>query len=580
VDSNVAPSRDRMTLPECRRPQRPADETAFRLSGAWRDRTILDDFRRHVAERPHKAAIVTYRNGDPVPVTMTYGQLSVAVDRIAWSLIDLGVRRDDVVSLQLPNGWQAAAVTLAAMRIGAVVNPLVAIFRRRELEFMLRRAQSKILFVPDVFRKFSHAGLAADLVAALPDLQHAVVVGAADRQGLPDGLLSFEDVFLAPRRPAPASGAGTQVRLDALHRQPDEIVSLMYTSGTTGEPKGTLHTGNTLWSAGWPLFQSLRLGPDDVCFMASTVGHLTGFLWGMLQPLALGMKIVFQDVWDPVAFVRLIGEEQVTWTLGATPFVVDSVNAQRSAGHDMSSFKYFVCAGAPIPSSLPGPATEVLGAKLMALWGTSECGICVIHSPEDSIEVVSSSDGRRVPPMEVRVVDELGRPVRPGDPGRLLTKGPSMFVGYLGRMDLYDQVVAPDGWFDTGDVGYETKDDGIRISGRTKDIIIRGGENIPVVEIENLLFRHPQVKDVAVVGYADDRLGERACAVIVADGEPLTLAELGEYLAGEGMAKQYWPERIETRVELPRTPSGKVQKYKLRDELQHVVGKTVFDPAR
>jgi cyclohexanecarboxylate-CoA ligase len=201
----------------------------------------------------------------------------------------------------------------------------------------------------------------------------------------------------------------------------------------------------------------------------------------------------------------------------------------------------------------------------------------VIHSPEDPVEVVSGSDGSRVPPMTVRIVDEFGQPVPPGTPGRLLTKGASMFVGYLGRMDLYDQVVDPDGWFDTGDVGYETKDGGIRISGRTKDIIIRGGENIPVVEIESLLFKHPRVKDVAVVGYADDRMGERACAVIVPDGESLTLPELTEYLDAEGMAKQYWPERIEVRAELPRTPSGKIQKYKLRDDLKAIVGKAVFD---
>jgi cyclohexanecarboxylate-CoA ligase len=573
MDNDVARPESRVTLPENRRPHRPEDAVAFRRSGHWRARTMLDDFLAQAAGQPHKAAVVTYRNGSAIPVTMTYGQLAAAVDRIARGLLELGVGRDDVVSIQLPNGWEAAAVTLAAMRIGAVINPLVAIFRRRELEFMLGRARSKVLVVPEVFRKFNHARLAADLVAVLPDLRHAAVAGATDPHGLPDGLLSFEEFFLERDRPEPDAAS----TLDGLRRKPDEIASLMYTSGTTGEPKGTLHTANTLWSAGRPLFQSLRLGAGDVCFMASTVGHLTGFLWGMLQPLALGMKVVFQDVWDPAAFVRVIGDEQVTWSLGATPFVVDSVAAQRAARRDIGSFKYFVCAGAPIPTSLPGPATEVLGAKLMALWGTSECGICVIHSPEDPVEVVSGSDGSRVPPMTVRIVDEFGQPVPSGTPGRLLTKGASMFVGYLGRMDLYDQVVDPDGWFDTGDVGYETKDGGIRISGRTKDIIIRGGENIPVVEIENLLFKHPRVKDVAVVGYADNRMGERACAVIVPDGETLTLPELTEYLDAEGMAKQYWPERIEIRAELPRTPSGKIQKYKLRDDLRAIVGKAVFD---
>lgn len=560
------------SLTASRRPHDPADADAFREAGFWRDRTMLDDFLDRAAEHPHKAAIVSYRSGSKVPVTMTYGQLAVAVERIAHGLLELGVERDDVVSIQLPNGWEFAAVTLAAMRVGAVVNPLVAIFRRRELEFMLDRARSKVLFVPEVFRGFSHAGLAAELVEAVPSLRHAAVVGGTGAP--PPGLLRFEDHFLERDLPA------DRTPLTPLHRGPDEIVSLMYTSGTTGEPKGTLHTSNTLWSAGNPLFHSLRLTADDVAFMASTMGHLTGFLWGMLQPLSRGMKCVFQDVWDPAALIRLVGEEQITWTLSATPFVVDAVAAQQAQPADLSSFRYFVCAGAPIPSSLPPRATEVLGVKLTALWGTSECGICTIHAPEDGVEEVSSHDGRPTGLMQVRIVDEAGEPVADGRPGRLLTRGPSMFVGYVERMDLYDAVVDPDGWFDTGDVGYRTPSGGIRISGRTKDIIIRGGENIPVVEIENLLYTHPGVQEVAVVGYADDRLGERVCAVIVPAGEPPTLAELTAYLDEKGMAKQYWPERLEVRAGLPRTPSGKIQKFKLRDELKDLVGRGVFEPVR
>lgn len=533
---------------------------------------MLDDFLQCVREQADKAAIVTYRTGAVTPTTVTYGELATNVERVAAGLLRLDVRRGDVVSIQLPNGWEFAAVTLAAMRIGAVVNPLVAIYRRRELEFMLARARTKVLFVPSAFRGFDHAALAAELVDAVPDLQHAVVVGADPEASLARGLLRFEDALPAADIP------GDRPALDELHRGPDEIVSLMYTSGTTGEPKGTLHTNNSLWSAGNPLFTSLRLTGDDVAFMASTMGHLTGFLWGMLQPLSRGMTIVLQEVWSPTAFVDIVPVQKVTWTLSATPFVVDAVNAQLQRNADLSTFRYFVCAGAPIPSSLPPRATEVLGAKLMALWGTSECGICTIHTPEDSTEEVCANDGRLTPVMNVRIVDDEGRPVPNGQPGRLLTQGPSMFAGYLNRLDLYDSVVDSDGWFDTGDVGYRTLSGGIRISGRTKDIVIRGGENIPVVEIENLLYTHPKVREVAVVGFADDRLGERACAVVVPGDEAPTLSELTAHLAAHGMAKQYWPERLELRTELPRTPAGKVQKFILRDELKQLVGRGVFEP--
>jgi cyclohexanecarboxylate-CoA ligase len=548
------------------------DAARYYEQGYWREPTILDDFRSRAAEHPHKAAIVTYRGGGAMPVTVTYGQLASAVDRIADGLLELGVGRGDVVSVQLPNGWEFAAVALATMQVGAIVNPLVAIFRRRELEFMLRRAGSVVLFVPDEFRGFSHSTLAAELRAELPGLRHAVVVGQQDRGSLPPDVLGFDDHFLRREQPVASRWA------DVVPRGADEIVSLMYTSGTTGEPKGTLHTTNTLRSAGNPLFNVVPLDSDDVCFMASTLGHLTGFLWGMLQPLTRGMKIVFQDVWDPAAFVRLVAREGITWTLSATPFAVDAVNAQVAAPQDLGSFRFFLCAGAPIPSSLPARATEVLGARLVSLWGTSECGICSIQSPDDPLNEISTNDGRPTPVMDVRIVGENGRAVPDGEPGRLLSRGASLFVGYIGRPDLFASVVDADGWFDTGDLGYRTPSGGLRICGRSKDIIVRGGENVPVVEVENVLFTHPNVRDVAVVGYPDERLGERACAIVVPDGPPPALSDLTTFLAERGMAKQYWPERLELRTELPRTPSGKVQKYKIRDELEALAGKTVFDP--
>lgn len=571
-DTGTGPVPDARTthLELSRRPVPPADAERFRELGFWRDHTMLDAILANVAATPDKAAITTYR-AERAPVTLTYRELGTVVDQIADGLLELGVGRGDVVSIQLPNGWEFAAITLATMRIGAVVNPLVAIFRRRELEFMLARARSKVLFVPEEFRGFSHAAMAVELRGLLPGLEHAVVVGR-DYDDASDGLVRFESFFLG-RDPDP----DVRQRFLELTRTPDEIATLMSTSGTTGEPKGTLHTDNSLWSAGRPLFESLRLTETDVCFMASTMGHLTGFLWGMLQPLARGMTVVFQDVWDAEAFVALAADEGITWTLGATPFVVDTVDAQRRSPSDLSAFRYFVCAGAPIPSSLPGVATEVLGARLLALWGTSECGIVTIHRPEDSLEQIAGSDGRPFGVMDLRVVDELGEPVPDGQPGRLLSKGSSMFAGYLERMDLYDQVVDADGWFDTGDLGYVRPDGGVRISGRSKNIIIRGGENIPVVEIENLLFTHPSVKEVAVVGYADERLGERACAVVVAEGSAPSLTELTEFLDAAGMAKQYWPERLEVRPEMPRTPSGKIQKFRLRVDLDASVGRGVFE---
>ncbi len=546
----------------------PVDVDRYYRQGFWRDRTMLDDFLEQAERHPDKAAIVTYSPDHPVPRTVTYGQLAAWVDRIAAKLLELGIERDDVVSVQLPNGWEFAAVTLAAMRVGAVVNPLVSIFRHHELSFMLSKAESKLLFVPSAFRGFDHAALAEQLVEELPSLRQAIVAGDA----VPEGMLSFErDVLGTPARSSP-----TPEVLGSLGRRPDEVISVMYTSGTTGEPKGTLHTCNTMWSNGRPLFRELHIGGDDVCFMASTMGHLTGFLWGMLYPLSLGSKVVLQEVWDADGFIELFDTEGVTWTLSATPFVLDSAAAVQRNPKPLATFRYFVCGGAPIPPHAAVAADEVLGTALVPLWGCSESGIITIGRPDDPLEVVTTGDGRPTDIMELRVVDDALDPVGVGQEGRLQVRGPSLFIGYLHRLDLYRENETPDGWFDTGDLGRLRPDGGVRITGRSKDIIIRGGENIPVVEVENALLEHPAVAEVAVVGYADERLGEKGCAVVVPTGEPPTLEELTAHLSRKGMAIQYWPERIKVLDAMPRTPAGKIQKFVLRSLLAEEVGATVF----
>lgn len=543
--------------------RRPLEEDArrYRQSGLWPSTTLIDDLYGWAEREPRRAAIVSYTRGGTRPSTTTYGQLIAMADRFAIALADLGVEKDDVVSIQVQNGWEFAVAAIGAARAGAIVNPLVTIFRRRELSFMLGRAASSVLVVPSSYRGFDHARLALSLKDELPDLGHVVVV-ESEGAPVPTGATDFADL-IAPSR----DRAEFEPALEARRRGTEELASLMYTSGTTGEPKGTLHTYSTLWSAGRAVFDNLGLTDDDVAFMASPMGHLTGYLWGMLIPLSRGMTSVFQDVWDAGRFLDIIADEGITWTIGATPFVVDSVAEQQRSPRTFDTFKTFVCAGAPIPPTLCVQAEEILGAKLFAQWGTSECGGCTIHSREDSVETVADSDGRPNGFMKVRLIDVNGDATPVGSEGRLLVKGPSVFVNYVGRPDLYDEVVSPDGWFDTGDLGVERPDGTIRITGRAKDIIIRGGENIPVVEVENMLYDHPHIKELAVVGIADERLGERGCAVLVTDGSPLTLRDITTYLDEHGMAKQYWPEYVVVVDQMPRTPSGKIQKFILKSEV-------------
>jgi cyclohexanecarboxylate-CoA ligase len=279
--------------------------------------------------------------------------------------------------------------------------------------------------------------------------------------------------------------------------------------------------------------------------------------------LALKTKLVLQDIWNVQLAADLIEREQVTYSFAASPFLADLANAGGDSAR-MRSLRVFVCAGAPIPGALVERATQQLGLKVLSGWGMTENGLATMTLPDDPPQTSVQTDGRAIDGMEVRVVDENGRVVPSGTVGRLQSRGVATFVGYLKRPEL--GAIDAEGWFDTGDLARMDDRGYVRITGRSKDVIIRGGENIPVVEIEAILFRHPKLTAVSVVGMPDARLGERACAFVVPQqGKNVSLAELTAFLKTEGVARQYWPERIEVLAEMPLTPSGKIQKFKLRE---------------
>ena len=541
-----------------RRPVSETDAERYHRLGWWRDVTGLDELLAAVRQHPDKAAVVSYRKGRALPSVVTYGQLGALVDRFAGAFRSLGVEPGDVVTIQLPNSWEFPALVFGAMRAGAIPNPVPPIYREHELSFMLRHARSKVYVVPDSFSGFSHRDMAVALQASLPELEHVVVI---DGDPLDSEVIGFEEVFVRPRHELAPGLAG---ELELVRPGADDPAFLMFTSGTTGMPKAALHTHNTAWSAGRPLPEAIELTADDVCFMASTVGHLTGFFWGTYLPLAMGQKVVYQDVWDTRQLLDIVGLENITWTLSATPFAMDMVAAQKLAPRALSSLRVFVCGGAPIPPHAAVAMQEVLGVDLVSLWGMTEIGICSIHRLGAPLEILAASDGMPVGHMELRIVDEDLRPVPDGQEGRLQARGPSIILGYRDQPALTRDAETPDGWFETGDLGLRTPEGGIRITGRSKDIIVRGGQNVPVVEVENVLVQHERVREIAVVAYPDERLGERGCAVVVPDGEPPTLDDLKACLDRAGVARQFWPERLEITGAMPRTPSGKIKKYVLR----------------
>ncbi|RPH67882.1 MAG: cyclohexanecarboxylate-CoA ligase, partial [Burkholderiales bacterium] len=426
--------------------------------------------------------------------------------------------------------------------------------------FMVGHAESKVFIAPSHFRGFDHGALARSLSYELPSLQHVFLVDG-------DGADSFEHGLLGGPLD-PAFMRGTAVDANGL-------VQLLYTSGTTGEPKGVLHTSNTLLGTILQFVQRLECSDRDIVFMPSPLAHQAGFAYGLMLGVALGAPIVLLDIWHPRRAVELMEQYRVTYTFASTPFLADLAQLDDVETRDLRAFRLFVTSGAPIPPVVVKQAQENLGVTVVASWGMSE--VCSATTTLLSGHKVRESDGIAVPGSEVKVVDDNGNELPRGQQGSLRVRSAALFVGYLKRPQLY--TVDEDGWFNTGDIARMDDEGYIRICGRDKDIVIRGGENIPVVEIEAALYRMPGILEAAIVGMPDPRLGERACAfVAVHPGAQVDLASMRAFLDEQGISKNFWPERLEILDQLPRNPTGKVLKFVLR-QMAHKLAESLSEPS-
>jgi cyclohexanecarboxylate-CoA ligase len=525
--------------------------------GLWHDRTINDDLDACVATCPDKLALTAVQAESGSVQRFTYRELATMADRVAVGLTKLGVGKNDVVACQLPNWWQFTVTYLACSRIGAVMNPLMHIFRERELSFMLKHGEAKVLIIPKTFRGFDFEHMVNALKPSLTDLKHVVVVNGA-------GSNSFEALLSGPAWEKESHAKDTLTQ----HRPgPDDVTQLIYTSGTTGEPKGVMHTANTVMANIIPYAERLHLDAKDVVLMASPMAHQTGFMYGLMMPIMLKSSAVLLDVWEPLRAIDLIRNESATFTMASTPFLTDLAKNVEESGKKVPTLRTFLCAGAPIPGPLVEQARSVLGTKIVSAWGMTENGAVTLIELNDPDERAFTTDGLPLPGVELKVVNDDGLSLPAGEAGKLHVRSCSNFGGYLKRAHLNG--TDAEGWFDTGDLARLDAQGYVRITGRSKDVIIRGGENIPVVEIESLLYRHPAIAMAAIVAYPDERLGERACAVVVLKpGQSLDLPGLVDYLKSQKIALQYIPEKLEIRDAMPATPSGKIQKFKLREILR------------
>ena len=538
--------------------------------------TLDERLRSVCAARPDDLAVVEARdNGD---ATLTWRQLLDRVERAAALFLRLGVRPGECVAYQLPNCLEFVVVTLAVLRIGAICCPLMPIFREREVAFCLRRSGARVLVVPDEARGRRHAGEIAALLAEssifsgqLPlRLEHVIVssgerkthaLPAADNDNGAVNWLRLQDALAA-------------IEVDASEREarpidPKAPAQLLFTSGTSGEPKGVLHRNDVLMRAAAMEVEHLGLNGDDRIYVPSPLAHQTGFLYGMWLAIVMGVPQIVQPVWDATRALRALRDWRGTFVQAATPFLADLVKAVEAGDQAPPALRIFVATGAAVPRPLAERATRILGTTVCGGWGTTESCLGSLSAPGDEPSKVWGTDGRALRGIRLRITDAQGRVLGPGEEGNFEVASPTMFEGYVDHPEWTAAAFSPDGWFRTGDLGVLDESGYVRITGRVRDVINRGGEKIPVAEVEQLLSDHPAVADVAIVAMPDARLGERACAfVVLAGAARFDFRRMQHYLDACQVAKQYWPERLEIVTELPRTPSGKVQKYVLRDRAQ------------
>jgi len=520
-------------------------------AGYWQGRSLAQWISDSAARHADKIAVQ-----DASGHCISYRDLGEQASRFATFLQAQGVGAGDVVTMHLPNWWQTAVVTFATLKLGAVINPLPPTYGWKDLAFIMNKSQSRAVVVPGRFRSVDYTEHLARIQDELIIAPAIVVIGA--------GKVALGTSFDDALRHAPLVAANPAA--------PDAPCLLLFTSGSESKPKGVVHTHNTAIYGESALAGTLNLGSDDVCFMASPVTHTSGFMHGILMTLMTGATVSLLDVFKGDTAVQQMIDARATWTMGATPFLNDVVESMEKSGKRLPRLRYFLCGGAPIPEVIVRRAQKV-GMRVLSIYGSTESPPHTVTWPEDPIEAAWQADGRALPGIEVCAADEEGRILPAGQQGEQWSRGPHAFIGYLGEPELSARALDSNGWYHSGDLATVGADGSVRIVGRIKDMIIRGGQNISAREVEDILLEHPACQSVAVIGIPDERLGELGCAVVVCHpGKTLAFEEMKQFLIGRGVARFKLPEHLVLRDALPATPSGKIQKFKLREELKSLPG--------
>lgn len=524
----------------------------YRSNGWWRDTTFLDDLAESVRIRPDEPIMINGRAVDGTVRVVSYREFDQLVRRIAGGLVDFGVRPGDVVAFQLPDWWETAALLLACPRVGAVAQPIVPQLRAREVERALSRTGARVCVTVDSWAGFGHARALAEMAPRLPRLRQRVVYGDAEDTDA----LDFHECFV--NRPDPDLSSVSPVA-------PDQPSLVLFTSGSTGEPKGVLHTCNTIYAGTSGFMSEAVRGPAaDRAAATLRVNHIAGPLWAVYGVLLTGGAGVFQDRADPDRMLDLMAQAETTRLLTSPPSLAALIAAQRERPRELTSLHTIMAGGTTIPRDMAPMVRETFGLPLRAVWGMTENIVGTAVRVDDPQDWSARSDGKALPALEVRVVTPEGE----GTTGALQVRGASMCVGTI-TDDITRISTTGTGhgdWFDTGDIARPDGRGGIRIEGRIADRVydVNGEVMIPVRDVEEELLQHPCVEDIAIIS-CKDGAREDVYAVVVPGGEPPTLRDLHDHLRKRDMTEAYYPNRLALVEELPRDPLGKLRKYQLRE---------------
>jgi cyclohexanecarboxylate-CoA ligase len=529
---------------------------SYYAAGLWQSKSFYGLLSEHAEARGDR------RFCFDSTTSYTYGEYRDQVLRLAVGLKRQGIQPGDRVAVQLPNWAEFPVIAAALSRIRAIIVPIMPIYRGDEVGYVLQHSGAVAAFTCEDMKGFNHLEMFQELRAGAPAVRFLVAVrpsGAVDKEvGF-----AYQDLL----------AEGSLQELDAEAGEdsnPDDGFLIVYTSGTTSRPKGCYHTFNTLHASSRAIADSLEYNEDDVQFGPSPITHSTGLVTSVVLPMLAGAQTHFMEAWEPTEGLRRIEEHKCTVTVTATPFLQMLMGAYDPEKHDPSSMRIWVCAGSPIPGSVVEQAAQMLtGCRTLSLYGRSENMTTTMCTVQDPPERSATSDGSAVKGCEVKVVDADGNEVPRGEEGDIAFRGPSHMLQYFNDADQTAALFTSEGFSRSGDLGRMDADGYVRVTGRLKDIVIRGGMNISAREIEDHLLGHPAIANAAVVGMPDERLGEKVCAYVILKpgAESLTVEQVSEYLRSHGVAIQKVPERIEITEGFPMTATGKVQKHLLRADV-------------